>query len=77
MCSGPGGGKTRFLDEFADLFGHPDKMEHVLGPNASEYEWLNGLVPISITYSDPSPYNEAYDAKGVPPPGFVLRVLMG
>ena len=82
MFSGPGGGKSRFLDEFSSLFGHPDQLERLVGPqttdNAVVYECINGLVPIAITYSrsSPSPYQEEYDARDAVR-GFVLRVLMG
>ena len=80
ICSGPGGGKTRFLDEVSDLFCDPKKRD-ILGSNMDDLqmELLNGLVPISITYSGTSPFNSLYDSananKNAAPPGFALRIL--
>ena len=76
-CSGPGGGKSRFVDELSDLFSHIEQNEHV-GPKTDENAFLYGLVPIPISYQATSLFNPMYDAKGTggySPPGLALRVL--
>ena len=88
ICSAPGGGKSRFVDEVAALFGDMTKRtthfeqarigkENMIGLGP----FFDSLVPISITYSSDSPYLDEYDAEygtgtvSDAPAGFALRIL--
>lgn len=85
LCSGPGCGKSRFIDEVASLFENTTKRsawfesvqvkeEDILHLN----KVFDSLVPISITYGTGSKYNEDYDGElesKKAPSGLALRVL--
>ena len=76
MCSGPGGGKTRFLDEVANLF--DGKKRNRTRDQILLDELFTCLAPISITYTGTSIYDGLYDSVGADeecPPGLALRVL--
>mgnify|MGYP007115662266 CR=1 FL=1 len=86
LCSGPGAGKSRFMDEVASLFADTDKRSALFKSVQVEEEnilYLNKvfdrLVPISITYGIGSKYNEDYDGEllesNEAPSGLALRVL--